>query len=128
MTREMNLNEWLVAFEANKQKTDSSTACNLGFYDWFCKNSALMGKIRRMAPTVKRIIKSGKVNPERCYVFFKNNCPLAGKLYDSFSICDIDNGNVIYWVRPSTGEVIYVPTDTTVAETTEAMREYFRAA
>ena len=30
------------------------------------------------------------------YVFFKNNCPYVGALYDQFSICDIESGDVLF--------------------------------
>ena len=37
------------------------------------------------------------------YVFFKNNCPVNGPLYDDFRICDVESGNVIYTVIPKCG-------------------------
>jgi len=37
------------------------------------------------------------------YVFFKNNCPMSGPLYDSFSICDCKSGDVLYWVTGKSG-------------------------
>lgn len=98
---EMNLNQWLEVFEENKNAVDIDTAVKLGFYDWFCVASALMNKIRKMAPMVKRIIKSGLVDNEKAYVFFKNNCPMKGGLYDSFSIADIETGDVLYWCNPN---------------------------
>lgn len=126
--KEMNLLEWEKAFEANKDATDSSTACKLGFYDWFSSNKALMGKIRRMAPMVKRVIKSGKVDPTKTYVFFKNNCPMIGQLYDSFSICDIETGDVIYWVSfGKNAELIDVKNEKTLAEGSANIRKFFTA-
>lgn len=125
---EMNLLEWEKAFEANKNATDSSTACMLGFFDWFSSNKTLMGKIRRMAPMVKRVIKSGKVDPTKTYVFFRNNCPLNGPLYDSFSICDIETGDVIYWVSfGKNAELIDVRTNETLAEGSANIRKFFSA-
>ena len=43
------------------------------------------------------------VDQEKTYVFFKNDCPMVGPLYDAFSICDIESGNVLYWVTPKSG-------------------------
>ena len=43
------------------------------------------------------------LDPETHYVFLKNNCPVNGKLYDSFSICKVDNGDVVIWCAPSLG-------------------------
>ena len=33
-------------------------------------------------------------------MFFKNNCPGEGRLYDDFRICDIETGEVLYPVSP----------------------------
>ena len=38
--------------------------------------------------------------------FFKNNCPCNGSLYDDFRICDIDTGDVIYTITPSSGHKV----------------------
>ena len=43
------------------------------------------------------------VDLDSTYVFFKNNCPFDGPLYDDFRICDIESGNVLYTVTPKSG-------------------------
>ena len=51
----------------------------------------------------KRFVKSVDVDLDSTYVFFKNNCPLGGPLYDDFRICDVESGNVLYTVTPKCG-------------------------
>lgn len=73
-----------------------------GFYDWFCADKALPGKARRLSAVVRAIVKTKTklFDPEKTYVFFKNNCPCTGGLYDDLRICDIESGNVLYNVCP----------------------------
>jgi hypothetical protein len=72
------------------------------FYDWFCKDTSLQRKARALYPKVKKFLKANpQINTEEVYVFFKNNCPMSGPLYDDFRICDEDG--VIYTVIPKCG-------------------------
>lgn len=71
------------------------------FYDWFCSNKALVGRTKTLATKLKMLAKSSLIHPETDTVFFKNNCPVDGKLYDSLSICR--DGEVVYWICPSSG-------------------------
>ena len=68
------------------------------WYDWFCSDKSLVNRGKLLLGKVRVIAKSAKFDNDKCYVFFKNNCPVKGGLYDSFSICDIETGNVLYWV------------------------------
>ena len=49
-----------------------------GFFDWFCKDSSLKNKAKVLFGKVKALARSGKFDPTKTYVFFKNNCPLVG--------------------------------------------------
>jgi hypothetical protein len=46
-----------------------------------------------MGNIIKQIKPGGKVDLETSYVWFKNNCPLNGSLYDDFRIADIETNN-----------------------------------
>ena len=70
------------------------------WFDWFCKDSALVNKGISLLKKLKAISKSSKFDNDKCYVFFKNGQTSGGKLYDEFKICDIETGDVIYDVMP----------------------------
>lgn len=72
------------------------------WYDWFCTDKALIKKTKTLVGLVRQIALSPKINIDKQYVWFKNNCPLYGdgKLYDDFRIADIDTGDVLYTIVP----------------------------
>lgn len=70
------------------------------WYDWFCKNSALENRGKKLFKKMKEIAFSSKINLENNYVFFKNNAKLSGKTYDDFRICSIESEEVLYTVVP----------------------------
>jgi hypothetical protein len=82
---------------------DTDTMIAAGWYDWFCRDTSLKGKLDRLFPKVKLIAGSKKIDQDRSYVFFKNNCPGTGSLYDDFRFCDMETGEVIYTVIPASG-------------------------
>lgn len=73
------------------------------FYDWFCKDSSLERKANKLFKKVKTFIKHFDIDLDNTYVFFKNNCPLGGSLYDDFRIVDIKADRVLYTVTPKCG-------------------------
>ncbi len=73
------------------------------WYDWFCKDSSLQRKGEALLKKLKAIANSNKFDNSKCYVFFKNNCPCVGSLYDDFRICDIETGDVLFCVTPKSG-------------------------
>ena len=74
------------------------------FYDWFCKDESLQRKSDTLFRQVKKFVGANpSIDQDKHYVFFKNNCPAHGPLYDAFSICEIESGDVIYWVTAKSG-------------------------
>ena len=93
----------LNAFESGQIMDSNGTVGNcFNFYDWFCKDSSLERKAHALFPRVKRFLKEHpEIDTQSTYVFFKNNCPVNGPLYDDFRICN-ENG-VIYTVTHKCG-------------------------
>ena len=74
------------------------------FFDWFCKDTSLQNKANSLFKKVIAFLKHHpEINQDSTFVFFKNNCPCNGPLYDDFRICDKTSGNVIYTVTPKCG-------------------------
>ena len=71
------------------------------FYDWFCKDTALENRAKKLMPTAKRFAKKMNIDLDTHYVFFKNNCPMNGPLRDDFRICDKETGDVVWTVTPN---------------------------
>jgi len=77
--------------------------CDAGWYDWFCREQSLRNKTIALTKKLKTILESKKIDQDSMYVFFKNNCPMNGSLYDDFRICDMKTGDVVYTIIPSSG-------------------------
>jgi hypothetical protein len=104
MEKKMTIREFIEKFEAGVfDKPDVSTQCDAGWHDWFCRPTSLVNKTKRLGKLVIQLSKSPKVDIDKMYVFFKNNCPVGGHLYDSFSFCDIEDSRVVWWVAPRLG-------------------------
>lgn len=100
----MNIAQYLKNFDEGKYDSRNvGIQCDAGWFDWFCKDSSLRNKTYALTAKLKQIVSSPKINPATMYVFFKNNCPCYGKLYDDFRLCDMETGNVIYTIVPAIG-------------------------
>jgi hypothetical protein len=98
------LTQQLKAFEAGIYlDSDGGQSTCYNFYDWFCKDKALKAKSDKLFKMVKRWVKKRNTDTDKVYVFFKNNCPCNGSLYDDFRICDVETGDVIWTVTPKSG-------------------------
>ena len=91
----LRLFRWIDEFmEGNFDADDVKTQIKAGWFDWFCKDSSLANKTKKMGNIIKQVKRGGKVDLENWYVWFKNNCPLNGPLYDDFRFADLETGDV----------------------------------
>ena len=100
------LRETVTAFrngEFDKSKVNNIQKIHNFWYDWFCKDSSLANKGYTLLQKLNQIADSKKIDADKTYVWFKNNCPCDGSLYDDFRISDIESGDVIYCVIPKSG-------------------------
>jgi hypothetical protein len=99
MINPINIKEFVRKWDnGDFNSKDVNVMCDAGWYDWFCKGTSLYNRLKKMVPTVKVVATSFKVDAEKVYVFFKNNSPMNAPTYDSFSVCDINTGKVLFWV------------------------------
>ena len=100
MDKQIKLSEWIQRFKSGEfEKPDTTTQINAGWFDWFCRDTSLANKTKKMGNIIKQIRAGVKVDLETSYVWFKNNCPLSGPLYDDFRIADIETNNNLIVVQ-----------------------------
>ena len=81
MRDEISVREWQEKYRAGEYKNrDCKTQIRAGWYDWFCGDDALAGRLEQISPVVMGITEPFIL--DNYYVWFKNNCPLSGPLYD----------------------------------------------
>jgi hypothetical protein len=101
----ISIRQYLANYDNGDYKSpDHKTQCDAGWYDIFCKEETLHRKTVALTRRLKSIVKSKKIDIDTMYIFFKNNSPFGGKLYDDFRICDIATGDVIFTVIPKSGD------------------------
>lgn len=102
--KKLTVRQWIAEFNADKfNDCGVLTQIEAGWFDWFCKDEKLRDRLYKLAPKVMRISNSRKINQDTMYVWFKNNCPFYGNLYDDFRFADIVTGNTLYTVVPKVG-------------------------
>lgn len=102
--KNVNLKTQLESFANGIYLDSDGTESNcFNFYDWFCEDSELEDKSNELFTETGIFVDKFGIDTDNHYVFFKNNCPMSGDLYDSFSICEVESGDVVYWVTPKSG-------------------------
>ena len=81
MRENVSVRQWQTLYRLGAFRgKDLATQCSAGWYDWFCRDESLAGRLKQIAPAVM-----GVTDPfilDNFYIWFKNNCPLNGPLYD----------------------------------------------
>ena len=78
----------------NPEKEIKEARCHL-FYDWFCSDTALVNRALKFIPLLQLLVDKGLLDGDSNYVWFKNNCPMDGKLYDDMRISTIENSTFL---------------------------------
>ena len=113
MEKQKPLKDWIQAFNNGSfESNDVKVQINAGWYDWFCKDSSLANKTKRMGNIIKQFKDGRKIDLDLHYVWFKNNCPLDGSLYDDFRIGEIETNEIVFTVqinnlREEAGYIVY---------------------
>lgn len=104
---EKSVRQFIREYEQGMYDSDNvQVMIEAGWFDWFCGDRKLKKKLDKLFPKVTQIAHSQKINMDTMYVFFKNNCPMHGSLYDDFRFCDMRTGEVVYTVVPASGHTV----------------------
>lgn len=99
----ISIREWVDNFCGDAFEDPSiKTQIKAGWYDWFCKDSSLVKKTEKLGSIVAKIVilaPHKKIDIDKNYVWFKNNCPLNGPLYDDFRFADLETGEVQFTIQ-----------------------------
>jgi len=86
----------------NKPELIEEDRCNF-FYDWFCNDKSLKNRALAFLPKLKFLVKEEIIDPDKMYVWFKNNCPVNGTLYDDMRFSTLEGKHFIGGLCPRTG-------------------------
>lgn len=101
---DISVREWIARFLNNEfTNNDFNTQVKAGWYDWFCRTSSLRNKTYKMGRIVQQVRDGGKVDLDKWYVWFKNNCPMCHPLYDDFRFADMETGDVRFTIQIACG-------------------------
>jgi hypothetical protein len=75
MKKEISIREFIQNYRDGRYNShDPETMIAAGWYDCFCRETSLKPKLDKLFPKVVQVALSGKIDIDKSYVFFKNNC------------------------------------------------------
>lgn len=87
---------------ANPESLIEDDCCSF-FHDWFCDDSKLDKRALALTKKLRVFVDEGLIDGDKNYVWFKNNCPMSGSLYDDMRISNIETGAFLGGICPSCG-------------------------
>src|SRR5574344_654313 len=75
MNKEKTVSEWIDYYKSQKDYME-------GWYDWFCMDKSLKAKTENFSKILERLVNAQPKIGSAYRVWFKNNCPMNGSLYD----------------------------------------------
>ena len=110
MPNNISLKKWSEMEKSGEfNSPDLDTMIEAGWADWYCSDTSLFNRFKRMRGMIITVAACPFINSEKVYVNLFNSLLSNGNSYDNFTICDLDTERILYFVcakDPETGSAL----------------------